>query len=407
MSADPLQQPTAGAAAPARGSPEHVALLTASVLLLAMSLRAPFTGVGPLLGPIRADFGLSASAAGLLASLPLFAFGLVSPLAPTIARRLGMEVTLFGVLLTLTAGIAIRWLPPVFTLFFGTIMLAAAIAVGNVMLPSLVKRDFPQRINLMTSAYVTVMAFVGAFAAGISVPVASIVPGGWRTALAVWIVPAVIAAVMWMPQLRHNKLPPPIPPGTQRLRLWRSLMAWKVTIYMGLQSLGFYVILAWLPTILQPHGFSAAASGWLLFLTQGVSSLCGMAVPLLIRRINQRWLAIGFSAACFVSFAGLTVAPGLAILWVLVLAPGTGGCFVLALAFIGLRAGGVREAVALSGMAQGIGYFITACGPVVFGFLHDLSGSWMPAMIFLLVVTALQGVFGYLAGEETEIGAPR
>jgi CP family cyanate transporter-like MFS transporter len=409
MNAEPHQEPTAGdATAPERRRTERAALLAAGIILISISLRAPFTGVGPLLGAIRADLGLSASAAGFLTSLPLLGFGLVSTIAPPIARRLGMEVTLFAVLLLMAAGFVVRWLPPAFTLFLGTAMLAAAVAVGNVMMPSLVKREFPRRIGLMTSIYVTVMSFCGAFAAGIAVPVAGVVPGGWRTALAIWIVPVAIATAVWSVQLGHNKLPPPLPPGTMRLRLWRSMLAWKVTIYMGLQSLTFYIILSWLPTILQPRGFSAADSGWLLFLTQGLSSLCGMMVPLLLHRgFDQRRLTVLFTLACFVCFAGLTVAPGLAVLWVLVLAPGTGGCFVLALAFISLRAGGVREAVALSGMAQGLGYLIASAGPVAFGFLHDLTGSWMPAMFFLLAMTVLQGVFGYAAGEDAEIRASR
>jgi CP family cyanate transporter-like MFS transporter len=173
---------------------------------------------------------------------------------------------------------------------------------------------------------------------------------------------------------------------------------------MGLQSLGFYVILAWLPTILQQRGFSADYAGWLLFAMQTISSLSGLAVPLLMHRgANPRRLAVMFTCVCLVAYVGLTVAPQWAFLWMLVVAPGTGGTFVLALSFIALRANGVREAVALSGMAQGLGYLLAASGPVVFGLLRDLTGVWTAGMIALLTVTAIQAMFGYLAGRDAKV----
>jgi len=258
----------------------------------------------------------------------------------------------------------------------------------------------------MTGIYVTIMALFGALASGVSVPITEIAPGGWRTALGIWLVPTLIAIAVWSVQL--GRTAPQV--STQatavktRTNVWRSPLAWQVTAFMGLQSLSFYVMLAWLPTILQQRGFSADYAGWLLFMMQSISSLSGMAVPLLMHRgASQQRMAMAFTLACFVGYIGLTVAPQFAIFWVLVLAPGTGGTFVLALSFIALRAGGIREAVALSGMAQGVGYFVAACGPVVFGFLHDLTGMWTSGMLAVLATTALQVFFGYGAGRDAVV----
>jgi len=410
MSANPSESATAE---PAADAPAHrrggmqAALLVGGIMLIAITLRGPYTGVGPLLSAIRADMGLSASIAGLLTSIPLFAFGLVSPAAPRIAHRFGIEATLMGVVVLLSLGIAVRWLPSAVALFLGTAMLGAAIAVGNVMMPSIVKREFPGAIGLMTSVYVTLMALVGALGSGISVPIAEAAPGGWRTSLVIWLLPALIAAGAWSAQLGRGTTRPSGPGTTAgHVRLWRSPLAWKVTLFMGLQSLGFYVILAWLPTILQQRGFSADFAGWLLFAMQSLSASCGMTVPLFLRRgFDPRHLAAGSSVACVIGYLGLTVAPQFAVLWVIIIAPGTGISFVMALTFVALRAGGVREAVALSGMAQGVGYFLAACGPVIFGALHDLTGGWIAGMIALVAVTLVQILSGYVAGQNGQISS--
>ncbi|HVV93220.1 MAG TPA: MFS transporter [Hyphomicrobiales bacterium] len=385
-------------------------LLVAGIVLLAMSLRAPYTGVGALLPRIRDDYALTAVAAGVLASLPLLAFGLVSPLAVPISRRLGMERTLFVVLVVIAAGVALRFLPQAWALFVGTAMLGGAIAVANVLLPSLVKRDFPGHVTTVTSLYVTGMSFLGALAAGVAVPIADVAPGGWRTSIGCWGILTVIALAVWAPQLaratataiaerRAAEAAPAGPP------VWRSLTAWKVTAYMGLQSFSFYVVISWEPTVLLQYGVSAEDAGWLIFILQGLGLPAGFMVPLFVRYLGSpRLLAVLCSLGVLIGYTGLALWPRLALLWVIVVGPCSGGCFMLALAFLSLRAGGAREAAALSGMAQSLGYLLAGAGPVLFGLLHDMTGAWVASFVLLLVMTALQCVAAYAAGGPGEVG---
>src|ERR687890_1449487 len=209
-------------------------LLVLGILLLAANLRPAITGVAPLIGQIRADTGISNGVAGLLTTLPLLAFGLLSPIAPRLARRFGMERVLLASLLVLAAGILLRWAGAVAALFLGTVVLGAAIAVANVLLPGLVKRGFPGHAGLMTSVYSTSLGISAALAAGVSVPLAQLGGIGWRGALAGWAVAAVLAGVAWLPQLGRND-PPADPsarssPGVRDL--WHSPLAWQVTLFM-------------------------------------------------------------------------------------------------------------------------------------------------------------------------------
>ena len=213
-------------------------LLVAALLLLAANLRPALTSVAPLIGEIRDATGVSNGVAGLLTTLPLVAFGLLSPGAPQLARAFGMELALLVSLLALAAGILLRSAGTVMLLFLGTALLGAAIAVGNVLLPGIVKREFPERIGFMTSVYSTALGISAALAACVSVPVAQLI--GWRGSLALWALPAFVAAVAWVPQLRSSRsesAPVRTPGGVGGL--WRSPLAWQVTLFMGLQSLAY------------------------------------------------------------------------------------------------------------------------------------------------------------------------
>src|SRR5215218_1943054 len=197
-------------------------LFVLGILLLAANLRPALTGVAPLIGQIRADTGISNGVAGLLTTLPLLAFALLSPIAPRLARRFGMEGVLLASLLVLASGILLRWVGDVTTLFLGTATLGAAIAVGNVLLPGLVKREFPGRAGLMTSVYSTSLGVSAALAAGASVPIAHMNGIGWRTSLALWALPALVAAVAWAPRIRTGR-PEDTPARARRgvSGLWR------------------------------------------------------------------------------------------------------------------------------------------------------------------------------------------
>ncbi|MFD9408970.1 MFS transporter [Streptomyces sp. NPDC059989] len=376
-------------------------LLVWGLLVAAANLRASLTGVGPLLDRVQAELGLAPVALGLLNTLPLLAFAALSPMVPRLAARWGQERLLGGALVVLTLGIAVRWLPTAVGLFAGTVLIGAGIAVGNVLLPSLIKRDFPNKVGLLTSAYATVMGGVAAVASGVAVPISEIAPGGWSTALGCWVLIALVAVVLWLPQMRTAPPAAQAARGQHRLP-WGSGLAWAVTAFMGLQSFGFYVVVTWLPQIFQDNGISAATAGWLLFLFQAVAVLTSLAVPGALRWArDQRALATICSAILLLGYLGLLVAPDLALLWSVVLGLGGGACLVLALAFLGMRAQDAAGAGALSAMAQSIGYLLAAAGPVVIGLLHSVSSGWQAPLVLVCVAAAAQTVVALVAGRGT------
>ncbi|MEU8360643.1 MFS transporter [Nonomuraea sp. NPDC048882] len=326
------------------------ALLVCALLVVAANLRPSLTGVGPLLDRVQADLGLAPVAAGLLSTLPLMAFAAISPMVPRLAARWGPERLLWGALVVLTLGIAVRWVPTAVGLFAGTVLIGAGIAVGNVLLPSLIKRDFPTKVGLLTGAYATVMGAVAAVASGVVVPISQVAPGGWSSALGCWIVLALAAVVLWLPRSQTSRQ---ASEAIRRHRLpWGSPLAWAVSAFMGLQSLGFYVLVTWLPQVFRDSGVGAAAAGWLLFLFQAVGVLTTLVVPTVLRRVSdQRAVATVGSVVLLAGYLGLLVAPGWALLWSVVLGLGGGVCLVLALAFLSMRAQDATVAGALSAMA--------------------------------------------------------
>jgi CP family cyanate transporter-like MFS transporter len=362
-------------------------VLVLEISLIAANLRAAVTVVGPLLGTISRHYGLSGAEAGVLTALPVLGFAAFSPYALRLSRRVGMDGALLLAMLVLAGGIVLRSLPSVAALFAGSVVLASAIAVGNVLLPALVKRHFPKRQSSVTGLYATAMGLIAAIASGVAVPLADIAPGGWRTALGAWAGLALIACVLWIPRLRRTAVTSaPAPPAPVP---WRSPVAWKVTAFMGLQSLGFYAMIGWLPKLLESHRVSAHAAGWELFAYQ-IAALCAsLLLPVLISRRADHRLMTGVSALCAaISYAGLAAFPEVSLLWALGAGGAAGASVVLALSFMGLRVGTAEQAAALSAMAQFFGYLLAATGPFLFGVLHDVSGSWVPPLMMLVVTAA-------------------
>jgi MFS transporter, CP family, cyanate transporter len=381
-------------------------LVLAALVLLAANLRPALTSVAPLIGEIRAGTGVSNGVAGLLTTLPLLAFALLSPVAPRLARAIGMRRVLLLSLLALAAGILARSSGTLAALFLGTALLGAAIAVGNVLLPSIVKREFPERVGLMTSVYSTALGISAALAAGVSAPVAQLV--GWRAALALWAIPAFVAAVAWLPGPGSGRTGS-APDGNHRGvgGLWRSGLAWQVTLFMGLQSLAYYVALTWLPEILIDEGLSVARAGWMLGLSQAVAIVTMFLTPMLAGRRPSQYAAV--VAAVALSAAGLlgllVAATTATALWVILLGLGQGAFFSLALAFFALRAPDSEHAAALSGMAQSVGYLLAASGPALFGVLRDATNAWEVPLVLLLAVMVCLLISGLGAARDAHVGS--
>lgn len=385
-------------------------LLATGVILLALNLRACITAVGPLTPFIRGTTGLPDVLIGLLTALPLLAFGAISPLAPRLARARGIEVMLQASLLGLTAGIVLRSLPLPGLLFLGTALLGAAIALSNVLLPALIKRDFPRQIGLMTGVYSTMLGAGGAIADGVSIPLAQRTPLGWAGSLAFWALPAALAALLWLPLVWRRPAPEAarVSGGTGG-RLRRSPLAWQVTFFMGLQSLGFYIIIAWFPLIFQGQGLDAVTVGWLLSLMQFVGVLSSLLTPLLAARMRSQRLLVAVVVLLSLSaYAGIILgAYHLVVLWCVLLGLAQGAYLSLALLFFILRTPDTRTAAALSGMAQSIGYLLAATGPLLFGGLHDLTGGWTVPLLALCAVALVLLAVGMGAGRARVVALER
>ena len=383
-------------------------LLVVGIVLLAVNLRPALTGLTPLIGQIRADTSISYGVAGLLTALPLLAMGVLSPIASLLAHRFGMERLLLASMLVLAAGILLRSAGAVTALFLGTAVLGAAIAIGNVLLPGLVKREFPERVGLMTSTYSTALAVSAAIAAGASFPLADQVGIGWRASLGSWALLALVAAVAWLPQMRSARPTNASPANSQGVNgPWRSALAWQVTLFMGLQSLGYYVVLTWLPQILQEQaGISASLAGWMLALAQAVGIASIFLAPVLASmRPSQHRVVVVAVALTGAGALGLLVAAETATaLWVVLLGLGQGACFSLALTFFALRAPDSEHAAALSGMAQTVGYLLAAVGPFLFGLLRDTTHAWTVPLALLFAVAACLLLTGLGAARDAHVG---
>ncbi|WP_311794888.1 CynX/NimT family MFS transporter [Alicyclobacillus acidiphilus] len=377
-------------------------LLVLGIILIAANLRAAITGVGPLINDICHDTGLSTTWAGMLTTLPLVAFAVVSPLAPAIARRIGIELALGASMGLLTVSIVMRCVTSQSGLFVGMFLAGAGIAMGNVLLPSLIKRDFPTQVGLMTGLYSISMNVWAAIASGISVPIAHLAHVGWRGSMMSWAILSLVSILIWLPQLRSRHIPQKI---NATVNVWRSGLAWQVTLFMGLQSFVFYVSIAWLPDILQSRGMSETSAGWMLSLLQFVSLPTSFIVPVIAgKRASQRGF-VGVTALLFlVGYAGLLSGiNALDWLWIVLIGVAGGAAISLALSFFGLRSRSSDEAAQLSGMAQSIGYLLAATGPMLIGFLHNTLGSWTIPLLILMMAIVLLFTFGMGAGRDAYI----
>ncbi|NFL95515.1 MFS transporter [Clostridium botulinum] len=384
-------------------------MLIIGIIFIAANLRAPLTSVGPLVKFIRDNLHISNTLAGMITTLPLFAFAIFSPVAPRLGRKFGVELVLLLSVIFLTVGIILRSLSGVAGLFIGTAVIGLAISVANVLIPSLIKRDFPEKIGVMTGVYSISMNTFGAIASGISIPIATRLGFKWSGALGIWGILSFISIILWLPQVKRNdgEASKGHKADSSNVSLWKSSLAWQVTLFMGLQSLVFYSMVAWMPEILIQKGMSSNKAGWMLSLMQLALIPFTFIVSVLAgRRSNQRSLVISGCSFILIGILGLLYGSSqFVFLWIIILGIGGGFAFSLSMMFFSLRTENSNEAAQLSGMAQSLGYMLAAFGPILFGFLHDATNSWKVPLQTLIGITVLLFIFGLGASRNRYVGS--
>lgn len=382
----------------------HRFLLISGIIVVAFNLRPSITSVGPLIGIIRDDLGLSNWSAGILTSLPLVAFAIMSPIVPRLANRFTNERIMLLGLVFLLFGISVRSVSFIFLLFLGTLFVGLGIAICNVLLPGVIKREFPTKVALMTSVYSTSMGVFASAASGLSIPMANGIGLGWQLGLAVWSFPAVIGIIIWLYIIKKEKKDKTVQLNyfhTNDNRMWKSPLAWQVAGFMGLQSFLFYVTISWLPEMLLKFGVSTSTAGWMLSFTQIIGLPASFIVPIIAGKFkSQRGIVLVLALLIVSGFGGLLLGNTYTVMVISTALIGIvlSGFFALALTFLGMRARDAKQASELSGMAQSFGYVLAAIGPMFIGYMYDLTQAWTAPLITLIIVALLVMIFGMGAG---------
>lgn len=389
-------------------------LLLIAVLLIAANMRATITGLGPLLDQIGDDFGISAATLGLLAALPLIAWAVVSPLAHDLSIRFGLARVILWAIVLLTVGTIWRSIPgSELNLWLGTVTIGVALAVANVLMPAVIKRDFALRVAGITGVYTALLGGFGALASGVVVPISHIEtasgPLGWQIALLATGILLPFAVGLWAWATHAGRSGRTVRPAGRRpaTGIWTDRLAWLVAGYMGLQAAAFYMLVTWLAPISTSTGRSAVVAGIDVMVFQIFGVIGSLAIPLILRGRARRWVPALLPAPAIAGTIGLILAPGAVLLWGSLAGLSTGASIGMSLTLMAQRARNHRAAAALSGMAQSIGYVIAALGPVLFGALHTLSGGWVVPLLLLLVTFAGLGVIGVAVGRERYVLDPR
>lgn len=377
-----------------------------SLVLIAFNLRPLFSSASALLPEIIAQTGLSSFGAGVLTTLPVVCLGVFAPIAPRLAQRIGAERTLLGVLLLLALGTALRGFSSLPLLFIGTALAGACIAIGNVLLPGLVKRDFASRTGMMTGLYTMALCAGAASAAGVTAPLQHAFGGSWSLALGAWAAPALVVALIWFPHAFFRKVRTKHA-GFRVEGLWRDRLAWQVTLFMGLQSSLAYCIFGWLSPILRDRGMDGVTAGVVVSVSIMAQVITCLGVPsVAVRCKDQRLVSVTLVAFALVGLLGMLFAPLSGVwLWAVIQGIGQGGLIALAMTIIVLRSPDSHIASHLSGMAQCIGYMLAAIGPLLVGLIHKLTDSYSATSVLFVLLALSAAFFGWGAGRALHVGA--
>lgn len=390
------------------------ALLLIGIIFISFNLRSPLTSVGSLASIIRDYFQISNGLTGFITTLPLIVFAIFSPFVTKISAKLGNGLTMCLGILLLIIGEVIRSYTGLLGLLIGTIIIATGICIGNVLIPSIIKLIFPTKVASITSIYTPIMSMFAAISSGISIPLATGLNIGWQNALSVWVILAIMCLIAWIPQLNKNIWKLEITSDNaieykeniikeSSIPIWKSPLAWYVTFFMGLQSILFYCVIAWLPAIVESNGLNSETGGYMLSVYQLTGVPASFVVSQIANKVkDQRILACTTSSIYLIGFLGLWSGVGAPLLYLFLtfMGIGSGASISLALSFMGLRSENAKQASSLSGMSQSIGYLLGAIGPLLIGVLYDTTGSFTEPFIFLITITILLIGFSFGAGRD-------
>lgn len=381
-----------------------------AIVFIASTLRAPLTSVGPVVDEIKEVMQINNSLAGFLTTIPLIIFAIVSPLVSKVIKRLTMSNTIVLSTILLIIALYIR-VAGGFNLFIiGTVLLGIAIAFGNVVLPTYVKWYFPLQIGVATGIYSGTMNFTAGLGGGLSFPMSQS-PLGFRLSLAFWIVLGIIALILWIPKAskgakleRQDKLAV-AQQQHKKLSITKSKLAWLIALAMGFQSMVFYTVVAWVPSILVDRGLDPSTAGYLLMLNQFAQVPMTFTFPIIASKLkDQRILVVIITILFLVGFSlFFTQSLVLLVIGIIIAGLGMGACFSLCMTFFSIRARTSDGSIALSGFGQSIGYLIAAIGPFFIGYLHDVTDSWISGIIALIVMAILFFIVGYPASKNRVI----
>jgi MFS transporter, CP family, cyanate transporter len=363
-----------------------------AIVLIAVNLRTLFASLPPLLPDARDDLGMSAATAGLLATLPVACLGAFAPLSPRLAERIGIERLLVLCGGVTAVGLGLRGAGGIAALFAGTILAGVAIALAQAALPPLVRTRHPGQAGVLTGAFSMALTLGATVAAALAVPVEHALGGGWGPALAIWAVPAALAALLWVPAALR---PPTIVAARGGPPLLRSPLAWSIAVFFGIQSMGFYAALSWLPSMLEDAGYSSGHAGALLAGMTLVQVPPAFFVPLLAARRESQVALLGIvGLLSVVGLTGILASPSAALFWVVVMGLGQGGALGLGLILPVLRGADGPAVAALTAMMLCVGYLLAALGPWLLGVLRDVSSDWTVPFVVLIAITASEVAIG-------------
>lgn len=382
-------------------SKKQTLILFIGILLIGASLRAPITSVGIALPSIKETLNLSNTSVSLITIIPLLSFAVISLFAAKISHKFGLERTVFGALILICIGIALRAITGVSWLYIGTILIGVGIAFGNVLTPGIIKMNFPLRIGIMTGYYTVVMNIFGSASSYVTAPLVK--HFNYNIAISLIGIVTFIGIIIWSFQLnKHDTVNSS--QITTNINVWKSPLSWQITLLMGGQSMIFYSLINWLPEFLLSHGTPINEAGIYLSILQLAIIPLTFVTPIFAEKMKNQVLITFVTGLLFVlGILMLMLQPNWAFLGIILIGVASGLAFGLVNTFFGLRTENGLTAAKLSGMSQSVGYLFAAIGPLLFGILHDATNSWNMSFGILLVTSIIIMIIGSRAGRNITI----